>query len=32
VKTDVATLRSVFALVIVLLGIEMMYSGITGKI
>lgn len=32
VKTKVKTLRYVFAFVIIVLGIEMMYSGITGKI
>ena len=32
VKTRVKTLRYVFAFVIIVLGIEMMYSGITGKI
>jgi uncharacterized membrane protein YfcA len=32
VKTRVATLKSLFALVIVVLGCEMIYSGITGKI
>ena len=32
VKTKVKTLRYMFAFVIIVLGIEMMYSGITGKI
>jgi small neutral amino acid transporter SnatA (MarC family) len=32
VKTRVKTLKSVFALVIVALGVEMIYSGIAGKI
>jgi uncharacterized membrane protein YfcA len=32
VKTRVKTLRNVFALVIVVLGVEMIYSGIAGKI
>jgi len=32
VRTQVKTLKSIFALVIVLLGCEMLYSGITGRI
>ena len=32
VKVHVATLKIIFSLVIVLLGAEMIYSGITGRI
>jgi uncharacterized membrane protein YfcA len=32
VKTKVKTLKNLFALVIVALGVEMIYSGIAGKI